>query len=209
MDCVKKGISEVREQKHHFVVALRDLMNVINAGYQGMIIGGMAIISLGYPRVTTDIDATILITLDDVTSLVEQLRLHDIVPRIEDVISFASSSHVLLMRHEKSGIDIDISIAMLPFEKEAISNSREIDFAGVNIRIPRPEDMIIYKMVGFRPEDIRDVEEILLRHFDRVNIKRVKRIVGEFANILERPEMIEELKKLIKKTEKTKKIQDN
>ncbi|HEY5594290.1 MAG TPA: DUF6036 family nucleotidyltransferase [Nitrospiria bacterium] len=185
-----------------FVSAMRDLIGVLQADYKGMIIGGMAVIALGYPRVTTDIDATVLAAPDRLDSLVERLGTHHILPRIEKAKDFARSHHVLLMRHQPSGIDVDITIAMLPFEEEAIAHRQPADFAGVRIFIPKAEDLVIYKIVASRPDDLRDVEELLLRHFDKIDFRRVRSVVKQFADALERPEMTRDLEALIKKTEK-------
>lgn len=186
------------KRAHEFVLALKNLMRVIEADYQGMIIGGMAVIALGYPRVTTDIDATVLASLDDLGSLIERLQTQGIVPRMDNVLDFARDHHVLLMRHESTGIDIDITVAMLPFEEEAIFHRQVVDFAGVNILIPRVDDLIIYKMVASRSEDLRDVEELLLRHMDRIDLGRVTRVVSQFAEVLEDPDMVRQLEDLIK-----------
>ncbi len=185
---------------HEFVSALRDLMRILETDYRGMIIGGMAVIALGYPRATTDIDATVIEELDNLENLLSRLESHGIVPRMENVLDFARSNHVLLMRHKQSGIDIDISIALLPFEEEAISNCQGVDFAGIKIFIPRAEDLIIYKMVASRPEDLRDIEELLLRHLDKINLKRVRSIVRQFADVLDRPEMVTQLDILIERS---------
>lgn len=185
-----------------FVLVMRDLMGVLQADYKGMIIGGMAVIALGYPRVTTDIDATVLAAPDRLDALVERLGTHRIVPRIEKAAEFARAHHVLLMRHQPSGIDIDISIAMLPFEEEAIAHRQPADFAGTRIFIPRTEDLVIYKMVASRPDDLRDVEELLLRHLDKIDLRRVRSVVKQFADALERPEMTRDMESLIKKAEK-------
>ena len=45
-------------------------MTVLDEGLPGMIIGGVAVIALGFPRTTVDIDATVWATLDDLDSLV-------------------------------------------------------------------------------------------------------------------------------------------
>jgi hypothetical protein len=185
-----------------FVSAMRDLIGVLQNEYPGMIIGGMAVIALGYPRVTTDIDATVLAASERLDSFVERLGARHILPRIEKAADFARSNHVLLMRHQPSGIDIDITLATLPFEEEAIARRQPADFAGVTIFIPKAEDLVIYKMVASRPEDLRDVEELLLRHFDRVDLGRVRTVVKQFADVLERSEMTRDLETLIKKAMK-------
>ncbi len=80
-----------------FVSALRDIMSVLDNDYKGMIIGGIAVIALGYPRVTTDVDVTVLAGLDDLEKLFERFKTKGIVPRLEDAIDFARSNHVLLI----------------------------------------------------------------------------------------------------------------
>lgn len=59
-------------QSDEFIIALRDMMQLITSDYKGMIIGGIAVIALGYPRVTTDIDSTIFVNLDDIEPLISR-----------------------------------------------------------------------------------------------------------------------------------------
>ncbi len=198
---VEESIYGVSQSGQEFCEALRDLMAVLETEPTGMIIGGMAVIALGYPRVTTDIDATVHVALEDLSGLLEHLRSHNIVSRIEDPIDFATSHHVLLMRHRPSGIPIDLTLAMLPFEEEALTHRQMIDFSGTTIAIPRVEDLIIYKMVASRPEDLRDVEELLLRYFDSLDRIRVEEVVGQFAALLDRPQMVTQLKELFRLAE--------
>jgi hypothetical protein len=188
--------------EHDFVSAMRDLAGLLQDEYPGMIIGGMAVIALGYPRATTDIDATVIASTDRLDSFVERLGVHHILPRIEKAVEFARSNHVFLMRHQPSGIDIDITLATLPFEEEAIARRQPADFAGVRIFVPKVEDLVIYKMVASRPEDLRDIEELLLRYLDRVDLGRIRRVIKQFADALGRSEMTRDLDALINKAKK-------
>ena len=63
---------------------------------------------------------------------------HRIAPRIAGAVTFARDRQVMLLRHEPSGVDLDVSLAWLPFELDAIGQSEVIDYAGVPIRIPTP-----------------------------------------------------------------------
>ena len=96
-----------------------------------MIIGGVAVIALGIPRYTADIDATLAGADLDLGQLVEVLGRHGIHPRIPDAVVFARSTQVLLGLHEASGTPIDVSLAWLPFEEEALEASVACDYAGV------------------------------------------------------------------------------
>jgi hypothetical protein len=104
--------------------ALRALVAGLKASARpSMIIGGIAVIARGVPRLTRDIDATVAGGGTDIEALLGVLARHAIVPRIEDAVGFARQNHVLLLRHAPSGIDVDLSVAWLPFELDAIAAS--------------------------------------------------------------------------------------
>ena len=71
-----------------------------------------------------------------------------LVPRIADAEAFARRHRVLLLRHDASGISVDISLGMLPFEVEAVERSIVHEVGSVAIRLPTPEDLIIFKAVA-------------------------------------------------------------
>jgi hypothetical protein len=68
-----------------------------------MIIGGIAVIARGVPRLTIDVDATVWGAEIELSDLFEILQRHQIVPRIQDAFEFAMERQVLLLRHEPSG----------------------------------------------------------------------------------------------------------
>lgn len=142
-----------------------------------MFIGGLAVIAHGVPRYTLDIDATVLGREVSPERLVEAARAHQLVPRREDVIAFARASQVVLLRHESLEIPVDVSLAWMPFEEEAIEASQEADYQGVRIRVPRPEDLIVYKLIASRPRDLEDAGKLLALHGKRINVGRVEELV--------------------------------
>ncbi len=121
-------------------------------------------IAHGVPRYTADVDATVSAPGEPLERIFEVFVGRRIVPRIDGALAFARERQVLLLRHEPSGVDLDVSLASLPFEVEAIRRSETRDYAGVTIRIPRPDDLVIYKLVAARPRDHEDVERLLLLH---------------------------------------------
>ncbi len=170
--------------------ALEDL------GSPSAIIGGVAVIAHGVPRATVDIDGTVSAQAVEPERLAEALARHDIGPRIENAVEFARSRHVFLAEHRPSGVPVDISLAWLPFEEEAIAAAEPRDFAGVRTRVVRPEDLVIYKMVAARPRDLDDVLNLLLVHGRAMDLRRVRAVVADFAAALEdeeRPAVLERL----------------
>ncbi len=164
-----------------------------------LIIGGIAVIALGVPRATVDIDATLSASAVNLDRLLEIGRRFGLSPRIDDALAFARAQQVVLLRHDASGIPIDISLASLPFEEEAIRSGVNRDFAGVRIRVARPEDLVIYKLVAFRPRDIDDAEALLIAYGADVDVARVREVVRQFADVLEDHERPVTLERLLTK----------
>lgn len=185
------------EPSREFVDALAALCRALaEAEARWMIIGGVAVIALGVPRLTVDIDATVSAQALDVDRLVEALGRHAIQPRIPDAVAFARARQVFLSVHEPSGTPVDVSLAWLPFEDEALAASTTCDYAGVAIRIPRPEDLVIYKVIASRPKDLQDAEGLLVLHAPMMDLGRVRRVVKQYAEVLEddkRPKVLERL----------------
>lgn len=135
------------------------------------------------------------VPLDDLDALVGRLERTGIEPRIAAAIDFAKTNHVLLMKHCDSGVPIDISLAVVRTGSDRAR--RVIDVGGLHMAIPRVDDLLVYKMVASRPQDLRDVEELLLRYVDTADLPRARRLVGEFAAVLERPEMLTTFDRLV------------
>ena len=110
-----------------------------------MIIGGIAVIARGAPRLTRDVDATVAGGTIELPALLDALRAYEVVPRIPDVMAFAAANQVVLLTHRPSGVDVDVSIAWLPFELEALAAAEHLVIAGAEVAVARAEDLIIYK----------------------------------------------------------------
>ncbi|MGH9324604.1 MAG: hypothetical protein ACRD3V_32555, partial [Vicinamibacteria bacterium] len=122
---------------------------------------------------------------------------HDIVPRIEEARAFARTHQVFLALHEPTATPIDLSLAWLDFENEAIQSSDEIDYADVRIPVAQAEDLIVYKIVAFRPRDIDDAEKLLNLHGRGIRIQRVRRLVQQFCEVLDDTARLETLDRLL------------
>jgi hypothetical protein len=152
-----------------------------------MIIGGVAVIAAGVPRQTIDIDATILGRETTAESVLGVFSRHGIQPRIDDALAFARQRQVLLLIHSSSAVTIEVSFAWLPFEQEALANAVEIDIGGSKIRVARPEDLIVYKAAAWRDRDRSDIQRLLIRHLQEIDVERVRRLVHEIAIALDDP----------------------
>ena len=137
---------------------------------------------------TADADALLLISIDEVPMLIELAQAEGLHPRYADIVDFARRSRVVLLRHRESGIDVDISLGLLPFEIEAVERSQEHRAGSLTVRLPTPEDLIILKAVAHRPKDMLDIEAVIAAqpHLDKA---RIAYWVRQFAELLEMPEL--------------------
>jgi hypothetical protein len=182
-----------------FADALQALSRALEAlGSPFAIIGGVAVIANGVSRSTVDIDATVSAQAVEPERLAAALAHQDILPRIEGALEFARSRHIFLAEHRPSGVPVDISLAWLPFEEEAIAAAEERDFAGVRTRVARPADLVIYKMVAARPRDLDDIENLLAVHGRTMDLRRIRAVVADFAAVLEDEERPAVLKRLLR-----------
>lgn len=163
---------------------------------QAVVVGGVAVSFLGRPRFTQDIDALAILSEAEWEAAITTAAAHGIVPRIDDPIAFAHRSRVLLLRHGDSAIDIDVILGSLSFEENAVANGQMYTISGVNVRLPRIEDLLIMKAVAHRPRDLQDIEGLLEAHPD-TDLNSVRRWVSEFAVATAMSDLIDDFDKLV------------
>jgi len=171
---------------------------ILQFGGQGMVIGGIAASMLGQPRFTADVDVLLLIPGDKIPELVKVAEQKGLRPRIPDVIEFARKNRVVLLTHPESSIHIDLILGLLPFEIEAVDRAREYDLGSVRIRLPTPEDLIIFKAVAHRPKDLFDIEAIAFR-YPNLDKERIYFWVRQFASLLEMPELLSDVEDILER----------
>jgi len=166
-------------------------------GNQGVIIGGVAASVLGAPRLTADVVAVLLLSVSRLPKLLEVAGELGLVPRIADAEQFARRNRVVLLLHRESGIGVDVSLGMLPFEEEVVARSSVYHLGELELRLPAPEDLIILKAVAHRGKDLLDIEGVLASHPDLDRV-RVERWVREFAAALDMPELWDDIAPLLR-----------
>jgi predicted nucleotidyltransferase len=181
-----------------FIDALRDLEEWLDeTRTPHTLLGGIAVSLIAQPRSTRDIDACISVQPPLWKSLIDSGKSHGFAPRVDDAVAFAERSRVFLLVHEPTGIKIDLSVAGLPFEQEMLSRASTIPVGDFEVKVPSPEDLIITKAVAHRPRDLVDIASIVEIH-QKLDRSRVRRLVKEFATVLEMPEIADDLERILK-----------
>jgi hypothetical protein len=150
----------------------------------GLIIDGVAVSLLTVPRYTGDVDAMILQrdrSFEEIIALPERAGLKH---RISDPLSSARQNRMLLLVHEKSGIQVDVSLGALEFEEAMVREASSNDFHGVRVRLPKPEHLILMKAFAGRNRDVSDLYT-LIEAFPDFDRKWVRQSVAELAELIE------------------------
>ncbi len=162
------------------------------------IVGGFAVAVRARPRVTKDIDVVALGDLERLDELASAALRAGFSLRRADAVDFARTTRVLLLRHDASGVDVDISLGALPFERELVERATKVQLMGRELPVARCEDLVIMKALAMRPRDIADIEG-LVELCGAMDLARVRRIVGEFTVALEDADFAGELEAILKR----------
>lgn len=153
-----------------------------------MLIGGIANLVWGEPRATFDVDATVLVEETAWPALLQHLRrTFHVLPH--KPMEFLRETHVLPMESGE-GIRIDVLWARTPYEHQAIARATLEQVAGQQVRVCRPEDLIIHKIISNRPKDRDDVHAVIRHQGPRLDRRYLTKMVRELSKALDQPELL-------------------
>jgi len=168
---------------------------LLGRGWRFCFIGGLALQRWGEPRVTHDIDCTLLTGFGDEVRFVREL-LDRYESRIADAETFALQNRVLLLR-SRSGIGIDLALGGLPFEALVIERASDFLFLPeVELRTCSAEDLIVLKAFANRRRDWADIEGILVRQEPRLDWRYVYEQLAPLCELKEEPGIIDALRSM-------------
>jgi hypothetical protein len=169
-------------------------------GWRFCFIGGVANFRWGTPRLTVDLDLTLLTGFGREAEFARVL-LTLMESRIPDPIVFAESYRVLLLRTQ-DGMPVDIALGAMPFEERSIERSSAVEIVpGASMRTCSAEDLIVHKAFASRPQDWVDIEGVLLRQQGRLDWSQIWTELSDLAALKEEPEMLTMLSGIAEKVE--------
>ena len=135
-----------------FVATLRDLVRWLDGeGLSAAVIGGVAASTHGRPRMTRDVDLLALVDEGHWQDFISKSEEYGFETRRDDAVEFAYRTRVVLLRHRATGIDLDVTLAGLPFEREVVERAARLSVGGIEVPLATPEDLVILKAVARRP----------------------------------------------------------
>lgn len=173
---------------------IQDFLEVKNWDF--CFIGGLAVQHWGEPRVTQDVDLSILTGFGGEEVFIDTLSAV-FRPRIDNAREFALQNRVLLL-YSSSGIGLDIALGGLPFEELAVTRGVYVKVASeVKLKLCSAEDLIIFKSFASRAIDWHDVKTIIERQGRAaLDWHYIEKYLQPLAEAKEEPQILEELYKL-------------
>lgn len=148
-----------------------DLFAALNRRVDYVLIGGLAILLHGIERATMDIHATVAMTPDNLSALVEMARELGMTPALSVALESLSNLDQLAQWHHERNLeafaprapglsDVTLDILLYPPVDYAQMRSRSVTFlAGdVPVVIASIDDMIALKQTVGHPIDLADID---------------------------------------------------
>lgn len=164
------------------------------------IIGGIAVIRWGEVRMTQDVDLSLLTKFGEEDPYIREL-LAAFPGRISNAAAFARQYRVLLVS-ASNGVDLDISLAALPFEESMIQRATSFAYTPeCDLITCSAEDLIVLKAFANRSKDWLDVEGIVIRQGDCLDVPYIFSQLTPFCELKdEGQKILEQLRQLLKKS---------
>ena len=160
------------------------------------IIGALAVQRWGEPRLTQDVDLTVMTAFGNEAPYVDTL-LDRFRGRIPDAREFALRNRVVLLRSD-SGIPIDVALGAMPLEERATDRATAFGLQeGIAVRTCSAEDLVVFKAFAGREKDWLDIEGIAVRQLGRLDEKLIWTELTPLLELKEAPEAAVRLRAIL------------
>ncbi len=166
--------------------------------WKNCLIGGLVLQRWGEPRLTEDVDMTVLTGFGREELFVD-LLLARYNMRRPDAREFALQNRVLLIQSVE-GIGMDVALGALPFEERVMERASDFEFTSeCRLRTCSAEDLVVMKAFASRERDWLDVETVLIRQGQRLNWKQIMAELRPLSELKESPDIPDRLEQLRQK----------
>jgi hypothetical protein len=151
-----------------FAAALEMERACRDAAFSFCFIGGLAVQRWGAPRMTVDVDLTLLTGFGSEAPFVDHL-LGTFRGRLPDARDFALTHRTLLLT-ASNGVHLDVSLGAMPFEERAVARASRFAISPTEgLTTCSAEDLIVHKAFAARDKDWGDIASIAERQRGRLD----------------------------------------
>lgn len=178
------------------LAALGDAMRA--RGFRWYVFGAQAVAVYGRPRLTADVDVTIEATGAGAGEVIAMLEPHGFALRFELSAEHLRGARLLPMVHLPSGFPLDLVIAAPGLDEEFLARARLLDLGGVEAPVVSVEDLVVMKVLAGRRKDLEDVRGVLAVQEDRVDLGRVRDLLGALESATGERKLLARLERLVR-----------
>ena len=165
--------------------------------YRSCVIGGLAVQRWGEPRLTRDVDITVMAEIGSEEPIVDAC-LARFSARLHDARDFALQHRVVLIR-SSNGVDLDLALGASSFEIDSLTRATPHEYApGYVLRTCSAEDLIVHKSVAGRHQDLADINGIVNRRHAKLDLAYIRHWLVIFAEIKNDPELARPFEEALK-----------
>lgn len=140
-------------------VAVRIVTELEAAGVPHAIGGAIAFGFYGPPRATNDVDVNVFLPED---------RAGEIFAVLERAGCVIDRDHALRSARERGdfiarfrGMRVDVFLSSIPLSESAAGRLQVFELLDRNIHVLSAEDLVLFKLLFFRPKDLQDIERLV------------------------------------------------
>jgi predicted nucleotidyltransferase len=163
-------------------------------GFRYAIIGGVAVAQWGFPRATNDVDLKVLVPNTDYDGVRAAL-----LRRFPERARLKAPENPFIVAVTIDKVIVDFLLTLPGYEEQIIERAVRRDFGGISAWVCSVEDLIIQKVVADREKDWLDLEALLREQFGKLDEAFIENWLEQFAEALEKPEIITKYRKLVEK----------
>jgi hypothetical protein len=159
-------------------------------------IGAVAAQRWGEPRLTQDVDLTVITGFGSEAPYVDALCTR-FATRRPDARDFALKNRVALLRGA-AGVPIDVALGAMPFEEHAVERASPFEIQeGAVLTTCSAEDLIVFKAFAGREKDWLDIEGIVVRQRSRLDERLIWAELTPLLQLKEDAEAADRLRALL------------
>ncbi len=163
-------------------------------GYRYAVIGGIALSQWGHVRATYDVDIKVLVPGTDYAAVRKDIRA-----AFPDRARELAPENPFIVAVNIQGVIVDFLLTLPGYEQLIVERAVLRDLGGFSAWICSAEDLIIQKVVAGRGKDWLDIEALLIEQHGKLNLAYIEDWLSQFAEALEKPELLSEYHRLQKK----------
>lgn len=161
-----------------------------------LVIGGIAVSVMGNPRETIDIDICIFIKKSEVKNFLDKAEMCGFIVDKGEMMKQVRATGCFNIVDGK--VRIDFLVASHKFEKNAFERKIPVEIHGVKGWYPTAEDLILFKIVSGRLQDLADAENIAIRHSGKLDKKYLLSWAQKLSDEAEDLRIYKEVKRLLR-----------